>query len=221
MEAQEVRLVTVSREFGAGGSDIAAGLGVRLGWPVLDHEIVHRVAARLRLDDGTVEHFDEHTPSLLARIATVLIIPQPDLYAVAPPIDVPSHDAIAQATRHEIEAAAKSLPLVVVGHGAQCIFAGRSDALHVRVVAPLRDRLARVVARMRVSPQNAASLVRRADHDRETYVQRYFHRDWRNDLLYDVQINTGVVAISAAADLIVGLVRARAAATSSRESQPV
>jgi cytidylate kinase len=202
-------LITVSREFGAGGSDLAREVGARLTWPVLDHDIVHRVAERLRLNDGTVEPFDEHPPSLLARIATVLIVPLPGMYSYPPATDVPTHDAIADATRRVIEDAAKSLPLIVVGHGAQCIFEDRTDMLSVRLIAPLQVRLSRIAARQKISHPAAAELVRRADEDRQAYIQRYFHRDWRSELLYDLQINTGTIGISEAATMVTRLVERR------------
>jgi cytidylate kinase len=214
-QTTSIRLITVSREFGAGGSDLARELGARLKWPVLDHDIVHRVAQRLRLNDGTVEPFDEHPPSLLARIATVLIVPVPGMYSFPTAAEVPTHDAIADATRRVIEDAAKSLPLIVVGHGAQCIFEDRIDMLSVRLVAPLLVRLSRVAARQRIGSAMAAALVRRADEDRQAYIQRYFHRDWRSELLYDLQINTGAIAISEAATMVTRLVEDRS--TSSAE----
>jgi cytidylate kinase len=204
-----IRLITVSREFGAGGSDLAREVGVRLNWPVLDHDIVHRVAERLRLDDGTVEPFDEHPPSLLARIATVLIVPLPGMYSYPPATEVPTHDAIADATRRVIEDAAKSLPLIVVGHGAQCIFEDRTDTLSVRLTAPLQVRLSRIAARQKIGHPAAAALVRRADEDRQAYIQRYFHRDWRSELLYDLQINTGMIGISETATMVTRLVERR------------
>jgi cytidylate kinase len=209
VQTTPIRLITVSREFGAGGSDLAHELGARLQWPVLDHDIVHRVAERLRLNDGTVEPFDEHPPSLLARIATVLIVPLPGMYSFPTPNEVPTHDAIADATRRVIEDAAKSLPLIVVGHGAQCIFEDRTDTLSVRLVAPLHLRLSRVAARQKIGHPIAAELVRRADEDRQAYIQRYFHRDWRSELLYDLQINTGTIGISEVAGMVTRLVEHR------------
>jgi hypothetical protein len=49
-------------------------------------------------------------------------------------------------------------------------------------------------------------MMRRADHDRNAYIQRYFHRDWRSELLYDVQINTGALAIEDCVSTLVDLV---------------
>jgi cytidylate kinase len=214
-----VRLITVTREFGAGGSDLAAAVAKRLDWPVLDHDIVHRVAERLRLDDGTVEQFDEHPPSLLARIATVLVVPQPDCYSFAPS-DLPSHDAIAAATRTVIEEMAASPPLVIVGHGAQFILGKRRDAMHVRVVAPVGTRLARVTRRMNVDGSTAFAMLRQADQDRRAYLQRYFHHDWRDEHAYDMQINTGRVSIHQAAALIASIVQDRALIEGEPASQP-
>lgn len=218
---QACQLITVSREFGAGGSDLARELGDRLGWPVLDHDIIHRVAERLRMDDETVEHFDEHPPSLLARIANVLIIPQPDLFSFPPTTDVPSHDRIAGATTEVIRRAAEGPPMIIVGHGAQCILAGRPDVLHVRVIAPVGARIRRLAERLNVDPAFAANLLRKADGDRQAYVQRYFHADWHGEQLYDVRINTARVPVDEAAQMVVELVRLRHRGAEARESAGV
>jgi len=218
--AVPIRLITISREFGGGGSDLAAGLGARLGWPVLDRDLIRRVAERLRLDDSTVEHLDEHPPSLIARIATVLIIPQPDHLSFAPPTDLASADRIAEASRAVITKAAETPPLIVVGHGAQCIFAGRADAMHIRVVGPMESRLERAMRRLQVDGAHAATLLRRADDERRAYVQRYFHQDLRNELLYDMVINTGRLSIDEAAAVIAGIVHSREGSSAAPGERP-
>jgi cytidylate kinase len=55
----------------------------------------------------------------------------------------------------------------------------------------------------------AAELVRRADEDRQAYIQRYFHRDWRSELLYDLQFNTGTIGLSEVATIVTRLVEQR------------
>lgn len=218
---REIRLITVSREFGAGGSELAQELGRRLEWPVLDNDVVQRVATRLRLDEGTVRHFDEHPPSLLARIAMVLVVPQPDTYSFPAEGELPSHDAIARATREVIRELGASPPLIVVGHGSQCIFARQPYALHLRLVAPVGARITRVMRRMNVDALFAGTLVQRADRERQAYVQRYFHCDWRSDQLYDLQINTGTVSLDEAATIIATMVRARMPALTTAASAQV
>jgi cytidylate kinase len=81
--------------------------------------------------------------------------------------------------------------------------------LSVRLIAPLHARLSRIAARQKISNRMAAELVGRADEDRQAYIQRYFHRDWRSELLYDLQINTGTIGISEAATMVTRLVERR------------
>jgi cytidylate kinase len=201
MQSARVDLITVSREFGAGGSDLARLLGERLGWLVLDHELVFRCAKRLNIDTAAVERMHECPPSLLARLSAALLVSPPD----APGIDT-SHllriDSIAEAAHESIREAADNPPLIVVGHGTQCLFAQRRDALHVRLFAPLDVRVTRLRDRYGWTAAVASAKARQMDDDRRRYVQRYFHQDLREPLLYDVQINTGRVSIEEAVNMV-------------------
>jgi cytidylate kinase len=206
MKSAHVELITVSREFGAGGSDLARLVGERLNWPVLDDEVACRCAKRLNIDTAAVERLREHSPTLLARLSAALLVSPPE----APAIDTSNLmriDAIAEAALESITEAAQSLPLIVVGFGTQCIFANRANTLHVRLVAPLESRVARLRARYGWDASVAAAKARRMDDDRRRYVQRYFHRDVLDPLLYDVQINTGRTSIEEAATVVERLVR--------------
>jgi cytidylate kinase len=206
MQSAHIELITVSREFGAGGSELARRLGERLGWPVLDDDVACRCAKRLHMETSAVEKLREHSPTLLARLSAAFLVAPPE----ASGIDFTNLmriDAIAEAALESITDAAKTLPLIVVGFGTQCIFAQRTDALHVRIVAPMATRVARLSARYGWDATTAATRAQRMDEDRRRYLQRYFHRDMRDPLLYDVQINTGRTTIDEAASLIERLVR--------------
>jgi CMP/dCMP kinase len=206
MKSAHVELITVSREFGAGGSDVARLVGERLNWPVLDDDVACRCAKRLNIDTAAVERLREHSPTLLARLSAALLVSPPE----APGIDTSNLmriDAIAEAALDSITEAARSLPLIVVGFGTQCMFANRADALHVRLVAPLEARVARLRARYGWDASFAAAKARKMDEERRRYVQRYFHRDVLDPLLYDVQINTGRTSLEETAAIVERLVR--------------
>jgi cytidylate kinase len=201
MQSAQVELITVSREFGAGGSDLARLLGERLGWPVLDHELVFRCAKRLNIDTAAVERMHECSPSLLARISAALLVAPPE----APGIDTMHMlhiDSIAEAAHASIREAADNPPLIVVGHGAQCLLAGRRDALHVRLFAPLAVRMTRLRDRYGWSAGTASAKAKEMDEVRRRYVQRYFSQDLRDPLLYDVHINTGRMSVEEAVGVV-------------------
>ena len=207
---EPIDLITVSREFGAGGSDLARFAGDELQWPVLDRDLVHLVAERLRLEPHHVEAVDEQPPGLLTRlIASALLMAPPEL-PTEMQTDRLHPDSVAAAARAAILAAAESPPLIVVGHASQCLFRHRPGTLHVRLVAPLALRLRRVCTRVPCDSARAVAETRRMDQARAAYVRRHHETDWRDPLLYDMQFNTGRVSIEEAARMVVQAVNARA-----------
>lgn len=207
VERPTVDLVTVSREVGAGGSELAEALGQELGWPVLDRDIAHRVASRLALEDATVERLDEHPPSWLARIANALLLAPPESPVGIETGKILDPDAVKRTVDHVISDAGKSPPVVIVGHGGQLMFATRPGSVHVRLVAPVESRIARLRARYGWDEAHALAELERTDRDRVAYVQRYHHRDVRDPQLYDLVINTGRIGIAAAVALVAARVR--------------
>lgn len=206
MNSTRPELLTVSRQFGAGGSEVARLVGARLNWPVLDDDVTCRCAKRLNMDTAAVERLREHSPTLLARLSAALLVSPPE----APGIDFSNMlriDAIAEAALESIKEAAQTLPLIVVGFGSQCIFANWPNAMHVRLVAPLETRAERLRARFGWDAATAAAKSRDMEEIRRRYVHRYFHRDVLDPLLYDIQINTGKTTIEDAAAIIEQLVR--------------
>jgi cytidylate kinase len=216
MNESPVDLITISREFGAGGSELARELGARLGWPVLDRDVVKAVAERLEIDPRTVEQMDEHPPRLLARLSAALLMTPPEYPLSVDTSGILSPDAVADATRAAILEAAESPPLIVVGHGGQSLFHKRAGTIHLRLVAPLPSRVRRICARMDCDPQHASNEAKKMDDARAAYVRRYFQCDVRDPLLYDFVFNTGRVTLEQAADAVVALVAARNAQPSIR-----
>lgn len=205
-----VQLITISREYGAGGSELGMLLGQKLGWPVLDHELVQQLAKRLRCDEGDVVAMDEHAPSFLERLASVGMVTAPESRVHSTPWTT-DPDCVAAAAREVLLEAARNLPLIVVGHGGNCLFRDRPEVLRVRVTAPATVRIRRVARRTGASESQAAADVRRRDADRQHYLQRYYQANVNDPWEYDLQINTESVSLEAAASLVVALLRDEAA----------
>jgi hypothetical protein len=209
VDREPVRLITVSREYGAGGSELGGVLGERLGWPVLDRELARRIAARLRCEDRIVELLAERAPTLLERVAaafTVVPAEAPILPDAAGPVD-PDH--LVEATQAVLREAARALPLIVIGHGANCVFRQRADVLRVRVTAPFDLRVRRVAARTGAATADAEADVRRHDANRRHYLDRYYRCDMNDPCAYDLQMNTGTMSLETAATVVSDIVTAR------------
>src|SRR6476646_12082849 len=188
-----IRLLTISREYGAGGRELGVLLGQRLGWPVLDNELISKLAARLSCDGGDVVAMDEHAPSFLERLAAVATVTAPESRMHSSPWTT-DPDCVAAAARAVLLEAAENPPVIIVGHGGNCLFRGRPDVLRLRVVAPFDLRVQRVARRIGAPAQRAAADVRRRDADRQHYLQRYYKTDVNEPCSYDVQVNTGTIS---------------------------
>jgi hypothetical protein len=198
-------LITLSREYGSGASELAGLLGERLGWRVLDAEIPAAVATRLRIPNDSLVEWDEHAPRLLESIGQSLLLGNPQVLIDPAYAGRPQARDVAAATRTVLLDAAASPPLIIVGHGAQVIFGDRPRTLHLRLVAPIAERALRVMARRSVTQQEAIGIAQHVDRDRMHYVQQFLGRDVRDPQLYALVINTGVVAMDDAVKLVLAL----------------
>ena len=198
-----MRAITISREYGSGGGEIAARLAQHLNWHLIDHEVVVRVALELGVSEAEAEAYDERDEGLVSRILTSLQMIQPSILVAAPPMPLATdaHE-YNEARRRVIDAAVKTGHVVIVGRGSQVQLAQRRDVLHVRIVASLERRIQYVMSREGLNQDAARSRIQAKDRDRMRYLQAEFQRDPADAHLYDLVINTDVIELDSAVDLI-------------------
>ena len=203
-------VITISRMFGSGGSEVAAQVASELGWTLLDNALVERVAARLGRTPVEVQAIEERVPSLAERLADALALGSPEI--VSPSLSAPlppTEERLLEVTEHVINDAVARGPVVLVGRGAQSYLAQRSDALHVFCYAPKPALVNRVVEREGITPDAAARRVEETNKRREQYVRRYWHRSWLALENYHLCVNTDWLGIDSAASLIVRVAEER------------
>src|SRR3990170_2691950 len=193
-------VVTVSRLYGSGGSDVAARVAGELGWSLLDNSVVDAVAARLGITPSEVAAREERVPSLVERLVdTMALGSQEWLSPLSASKREPSEEQLVDVTRHIVEEALARGPLVIVGRGAQAMLAARADALHVFCYAPRPALIARSMARDRIDGESAAKLVDDTNAQRERWVGKHFNRVWREHSNYHLAVNTEWLGIAGAA----------------------
>lgn len=198
----EMRAVTISREYGSGGGEIAARLAQRLGWQLIDHAMVERVARTLGTSQEEAEAHDEHTEGVLVRLLNVLQYAGPAYAAYAPPGAVPADDAYRDAAERIVRTAAEGGNVVIMGRGAQVLLAGQRDVLCVRIIAPLEQRIACVRQREGLDRRAAVSRIRKKEHERTRYLEAEYHRKPEDAHLYDLVLNTSALDPASAVNVI-------------------
>jgi len=199
-----MRAITISREYGSGGGEIAARLAHTLGWRLVDHEVVVRVARELGVSEEDAAEHDERTESLFSRILIGMQSIQPPVYVEAStaPILLTNENDYRNALNKVVTAAVESGNVVIVGRGSQVLLAQRRDVLHVRIVASLEGRIQYVMSREGLAQDAARSRIQAKDRDRARYLQAEYQRDPTDAHLYDLVVNTNVIDLDSAVDVI-------------------
>jgi cytidylate kinase len=187
--------ITVSREAGAGGSEIAKLLGQELGWDVLDKNLVDRVAERSHLSRSLLELVDETEPSWAYDVLGAWLDP-----AIVP------HERYVVHLCRVILAAARRGNVVLVGRGANLLLP-RDRGLAVRIVASEKYRLRRVMERDGFREAQARRYIAETDRARRDFVIRFFHHDISDPHLFDLVIQVDRLGLAAAAEAIIAAYR--------------
>ncbi len=200
-------VITISRQYASGGSVIAALVGERLDWPVIDNDFIDRVAERAGLSKEEVQEHEERVPSLVERLADALAISSPEVFVStgeAPDARLGYDERMVKATQMVIDQLAAAEPhVVMVGRGAQAALAGRPDALHVFVVGSLESRIAAATERLGLARDEAKEKIEKVDEGRRRYVKAHYDRRWDNPANYHLVFNSGVFSYEQCANLIV------------------
>jgi CMP/dCMP kinase len=205
-----VALITISRMYGSGGSEVAERVARALGWSLLDNAFVDAVAERLGVAPAEISAREERVPSLVERIGEAMALGAPEMLpAASEAILPPTDEKILEVTRRVIEEAVARGPVVLVGRGAQSSLAERSDALHVFCYAPADALARRAAKRLNITAEQARKVVEETNRNREQFVQKNWNRSWKAHANYHVCVNTEWLGIDGAANLVVGLARER------------
>lgn len=202
-------IVTVSRLYGSGGSEVAALTARTLGWSLLDNAVVDAVAARMGLSVAEVRDREERVPSLVERLTSAMAMGSQEWASPIAAAKRPTDEQLIEVTRHIIEEAIARGPVVVVGRGAQAMLAERQDALHVFCYAPRKALIARTMQREGVGAEEATRLVDNTNRERDQWVRLHWERDRSAHENYDLSVSTERLGIEGAAQLIVSAARVR------------
>jgi cytidylate kinase len=204
-------VITISRQYGAGGSEVARRVAEALGWRVVDNELVEAVAARAGVPANEVAEREERCATFVERLARALAVASPEVFPPAGSAgamaEVPEADLV-KITETVVAEIAVQGRVVLVGRAATAVLSREADALHVRLVAPRAFRMQVAAARLGCSAEKAAAVLDETDKMRARYNREYYHRDWNDPLNYHLVINTGVLGFEGAAEVVVGRARA-------------
>jgi len=176
-------VLTIARELGALGEDLAEELSRSTGYRVIDRQHLEAELQQLGLDPEKHQKYDERKPGLWASLSQ-------------------ERDDYLHYLKFILYNEASKGNCIILGRGANIILKSMPNLASVRVVAPLADRTNRVRRLFGCDERHALQLIEQSDHDRMGFNKYFFSVDWRDPHIYGLVIDMGRFTLEDAASIL-------------------
>jgi cytidylate kinase len=175
--------ITISRQLGSYGDEVAQALAARLGYRVVCRDLINQAALRAGAPELALATIDDL-----------------GLLGIRP--DKKARRAYKQALDEIMHEMANEGETIIVGRAGQVILAERQDVLHIKVMAPRKLRARRIAQQEQIPFKSALARVKASDRSRKQFLKRNYKARWDDPALYDLVVNTTRLNPDQAAGLI-------------------
>jgi cytidylate kinase len=186
-----IKTVTIEREYGSGGGEIAQLLSNHLGWKLWDQLLTEEIARLAECPKAVVQLREERTDPLYYRLFKSFLRGSYEGSLNAYKLNLVDSESILKITERVVQHAAKKGNSVIVGRGSPQFLRNRQDTLRVFLYAPREDKVRRLLARGK-SQKDADQLVDTVDRERTDFLHKYFRVEWPDRGVYHTMINTAI-----------------------------
>lgn len=186
-----INIITIEREYGCGGGEIAQLVASRLGWKLWDQRLTEEIARLANCPKAVVEEREERKDPLYYRLFKSFMRGSFEGSLNAPKLHLVDSETIAKIAKRVVEHAAEKGKCVIVGRGSQQFLKSRADALRVFLYAPREEKVRRLLRRGK-SEKEAQELVDSVDQERADFIQKYFSVEWPDRVVYHAMMNTTI-----------------------------
>jgi hypothetical protein len=201
------RVITIEREYGSRGGEFAHHLAQRLGWRLLDSELVCGAAQAAGVTPELAAKFDERLDPWYHRYGKVFW--QDSMYSTTGLAEEKVFDSARclALIRDQILAAAKEGNCVLVGRGAACALACQPGCFHVFVYATAKAKREWFAQAFPQKAEQAEQLLAATDKRRAAAIRQFYQQEWCARGLYHMLLNSaiGTEAMIAAVEGAAGL----------------
>ena len=218
-------VITISRQHGSGGDEIADRLCEKLGYPTFDKSLITRAAKEAGFSEQEIYDYSEDSHkvrSFLDRLfSRSAVLSAGRMWEDGGGMYLPeeltlSEDVMITLVQKAIQSAYETGNMVIIGRGSQVLLKDKPGVVHIRIEAPIEDRVQRVRELLKQERQtfqadleirrDAQDQILERDAASADYIKRFYNVDWSDALLYHAVLNTGRMTLERATQIIVDLV---------------
>ena len=176
-------IITVSRQYGSLGKEIAERIASELGYKFLDKKSLESQYGKFGIPDVSIEKYDEKSPGFFEYFKS-------------------GKDRYLRYLKTTVYENSKEGNCVICGRGAQLMLKGIPGVLNLRFVSSMDKRVERVSEVLKCDKKNAEKIIVQNDKDRSGFHKFFFEHNWKDINLYDLVINTDNIDIDSSVEII-------------------
>ena len=199
-------VITISRQFGAGGITIGKMIAESLGYSFADNDILQRVAKEANVSTHWIESFEKEAGSKLSRLISSMVSKRFLDRVLADERGYLDEQIYLDYLVLIIAQFADEGDVVILGRGSQYILNDHPDAVHILLVNEFENRVKFMMDRYEISRKKAERTVVNEDRRRVSLYKRLGKSDYENPQLYHMVLNMGRLDLETARDMVCKLV---------------
>jgi CMP/dCMP kinase len=214
-------VITISRQYGSGGDEIAAKVCDLLGYQMFNKDMICQAAAETGISEQEIVDYSEENYKVRSFLDRLLNRGKPVIHGRVWTADetgprcseiVMSEETVLSLVQQAIHSAYRAGNMIIVGRGGMMVLKGMPGVLHVRIEAPMENRIQYVKGIIQEngryfyadieSRREAQDRINERDEASAGYIRQFYSEDWRNPLLYHLALNTGILTTDQAVHII-------------------
>lgn len=200
-------VLSISRQFGAGGKTLGSRLAKKLGYEFIDRGIIRKVAEEANVSVDWVVAIERETSGKLLTFIQKMVHPDfidRHLANVAPDFDEARYIIFLKKVLLDL---AEQGNVVLLGRGGQFILPDKPDTYKIFLAADWDDRVKFLEKRYKLPNNKAVELVNREEKKRIGFLSKIDKRHPNDPSAYDICINTSRVSLERAEEMILFLMK--------------
>ena len=201
-------LITISRQFGAGGKTLGEMVSEKLGYTLYDKDLIQMIAEKAKVSENGVEFIEKETRGKFGVFISGMV-PKviADLKGKKNSEDMIDEEVYIDVLKDIFTKIAEEGNAVIIGRGGQYVLQNKKDVFHVLATARKEDRAKFLVNKYNLSLKDATKAVELDDKKRLSLYRKYGKDDYDKPLIYHLVLNTSKIDLDSACELICELVR--------------
>jgi cytidylate kinase len=195
-------VVTISRQFGAGGKTLGKMIADEMGYTFAESDIIQRIAKEANVSTNWVQAFEKEAGSRLSRLISGMVSKRWVDRILKDERGYLDEQGYLDYLVLIVAQIADEGDVVIIGRGSQYILNDHPDAVHVLLIDNLEDRIRFIMKNYDMSARRAEQWVATEDRRRSSLYGKLQKTDYDNPSLYHLVINTGRVPLESAKQMV-------------------